>query len=140
MHEKRAGAKDKLRTQSKATDQYKSRVSQINKEIAAFNSEINQADIRIDHLMTVRHQVLVNARLNDIELPLARGNLSMISDDMEMDTSQMETQQRYEQELDIVCDFSQLKEELQELHEDEEPVKLDELAAQVLYINQLEQG
>ena len=134
LHEKRATSKDKLRTQSKATDQYKSRVIQINKEIAAFNSEVNQADIRIDHLMTVRHQVLVNARLNDIELPLARGNLSMISDDM-MDTSQMETQQRYEQELDIVCDFSQLKEELQELHEDEEPVKLDELAAQVLNID-----
>ena len=131
LHEKRAQAKDKLRTQSKATDQYKSRVSQINKEIASFNSEINQADIKIDHLMTVRHQVLVNARLNDIELPLARGNLGMINDDDDMmDTG---TQQRYEQELDIVCDFGQLKEDLQGLHEDEEPVKLDELAAQVFF-------
>ena len=46
-----------------------------------------------------------------------------------MDTG---TQQRYEQELEIFCDFGQLKEDLQGLHEDEEPVKLDELAAQVL--------
>ena len=64
-----------MRTQSKATDQYKSRVTQINKEIATFNSEINQADIKIDLLMTARHQVLVNARLNDIEIPLQQENI-----------------------------------------------------------------
>ena len=55
----------------------------------------------------------------------------MISDD-QMDTSEMESQsQRYEQELEIICDFGQLREDLQDLHEDEEPVKFDELAAQV---------
>ena len=55
----------------------------------------------------------------------------MISDD-QMDTSEMESQsQRYEQELEIICDFGQLRDDLQDLHEDEEPVEFDELAAQV---------
>ena len=60
-----------------------------------------------------------------------KGSLNMISDD-QMDTSEMESQsQRYEQELDIICDFGQLRDDLQDLHEDEEPVKFDELAATV---------
>ena len=55
----------------------------------------------------------------------------MISDD-QMDTTEMESQsQRYEQELEIICDFGQLRDDLQDLHEDEEPVKFDELAATV---------
>ena len=69
-----------MRTQSKATDQYKSKVTQINKEIATFNSEINQADIKIDSLMTVRHQVLVNARLNDIEIPLQQEKILSLNE------------------------------------------------------------
>ena len=75
-----------MRTQSKATDQYKSRVTQINKEIATFNSEINQADIKIDSLMTVRHQVLVNARLNDIEIPLQQEKIWKIFENFTITT------------------------------------------------------
>ena len=55
----------------------------------------------------------------------------MISND-QTDTTEMESQsQRYEQELEIICDFGQLRDDLQDLHEDEEPVKFDELAASV---------
>ena len=47
LHEKRAVAKDKLRTQSKATDQYKNKLSFINKEITKHNSDINAKELRV---------------------------------------------------------------------------------------------
>ena len=47
------------------------------------------------------------------------------------DSSNLDSSRRYESESEIVCDFDQLDENLTDLHEDEEQVKMDELNAQV---------
>lgn len=103
-------------------------MSQMNKELAALNEQIQQRELKLEHVLAARHQVLVDARLSGTNLPLTRGDLE---ENISLDTSTMESQARYTSESEIVCDFEQLDSYLTDLHEDEEQVKLDELAAQV---------
>ena len=58
LHEKRAVAKDKLRTQSKATDQHKSKLNSINKDLTSLNGEINQKELKVFELFYMQFHVI----------------------------------------------------------------------------------
>lgn len=136
LHEKRAQSKDKLRTQSKSTEEAKKRMNQINKDVSGLNEDMAQRELKLEHVLAARHQVLVDARLTGTNLPLTQGDLEEnILLDTQPDSSSLDISKRYESESEIICDFDKLDSYLTDLHEDEEQVKLDELAAQVRELN-----
>ena len=98
LHEKRAVIKDKLRTQTKGmrsnstqhflnrkfksklflprlkgTEETRKRLQTINKEVSALNDDVTKKELKLENVLGARHQVLVDARLNGVSLPLTQG-------------------------------------------------------------------
>ncbi|KAG8231458.1 hypothetical protein J437_LFUL000175 [Ladona fulva] len=104
----------------------------IHKQVTAFESKIEQK--RAD-----RHGILKQCKMEDIVIPMLRGNMEDIEEEgsaMEVDTStetsSASTQQIYERENRIQIDYTLLSENLKDLDEPEDVKKHgDRLARQI---------
>lgn len=84
--------KERLKRQSKATDEAKKKLGVFNKEQSEIKEEITGIEVQRDKILDHRHQIYVDCHVNVIKLPLINGELSWIVDNG-MDSSAMDTSQ-----------------------------------------------
>ena len=57
----------------KGTEETRKRLQTINKEVSALNDDVTKKELKLENVLGARHQVLVDARLNGVSLPLTQG-------------------------------------------------------------------
>ena len=62
----------------KGTEETRKRLQTINKEVSALNDDVTKKELKLENVLGARHQVLVDARLNGVSLPLTQGTESFM--------------------------------------------------------------
>lgn len=105
-------------------------VGTIAKEMQGANKAINQLDAAIEHEKANRHSILKQCKMDNIQIPISRGNLDDIDDDGGDDPSfDMSSSQPshiiYEKEAAIDIDYSALEKDLTELDDNDDVRKVE---------------
>ncbi|XP_046405927.1 structural maintenance of chromosomes protein 1A [Ischnura elegans] len=111
----------------------------IAKDIQAIHKQVTSFESKIEQKRADRHGILKQCKMEDIVIPMLRGNMEDIEEEgsaMEVDTStetgSTSTQQIYERENRIQIDYTLLSENLKDLDEPEDVKKHgDRLARQI---------
>lgn len=95
-------------------------VSNVQKELASISKQISQLESSLDSERAMRHTILKHCKLNTIQIPMKKGRLDEIDDDVVEDpsidvSSSQPSHVIYEKEERIKIDYSGLTDNLQEL-------------------------
>ncbi|CAL4137233.1 unnamed protein product, partial [Meganyctiphanes norvegica] len=107
-------------------------VASIQKDVQSVQKSVNQIENKVEQKRGDRHSILKQCKMEDILVPMTRGNMEDISnEENNADGSSLEyssgmnTQVMYEKEARIVLDYSQINEERKELDEADEVRKAE---------------
>ncbi|XP_067011670.2 structural maintenance of chromosomes protein 1A [Anabrus simplex] len=107
-------------------------VGAIAKDIQAAQKQVAVIESRIEQRKADRHSILKQCKMEDIAIPMQRGNMEDISQESgnadssetTSETTSMSTQQIYDRESRIVIDYTQLPDNLKELDDPDEVKKM----------------
>lgn len=105
-------------------------VTLIGKEMQAANKQINQMETQVEQEKANKHSLLIQCKMQNIKVPMKRGNLDEIDDDASEDPSiEVSSSQPshiiYEKEAKIIIDYSNLEEGLTELDDNDDVNKVE---------------
>ncbi|KAK4292351.1 hypothetical protein Pmani_034870 [Petrolisthes manimaculis] len=106
-------------------------VGAIAKDIQAIQKQINSIEHKMEQKKGERHSILKQCKMDDIMIPMTRGNMEDIDQDGQSSESTLEyssglnTQVMYEKESRIVLDYSSLSENHKELDDSEDVTKAE---------------
>ncbi|XP_075230606.1 structural maintenance of chromosomes protein 1A-like [Lycorma delicatula] len=108
-------------------------VGSIAKDIQALQKQVSNLETKLEMRKAERHSILKHCKMEDIAIPMLRGNMEDIAQesatlDSSMDNSNTQTQQIYDRESRITIDYSQLGDNLKDYEEDEVKKVGDKLA------------
>nr|CAD7452147.1 unnamed protein product [Timema tahoe] len=106
----------------------------IAKDIQAAQKQVTALESKIEQRRADRHSILKQCKMEDIGIPMQRGNMEDIAQESSgidttnetssMENSSLSTQQMYDRESRIVIDYGQLPDNLKELDENDEVKKM----------------
>ncbi|XP_069688454.1 structural maintenance of chromosomes protein 1A [Periplaneta americana] len=108
-------------------------VGAIAKDIQAAQKQVAALEAKIEQKRGDRHAILKQCKMEDIAIPMQRGNMEDIaqetsgmdaSEASSIETTSTSTQQIYDRESRIVIDYTQLPDNLKELDEPEDVKKM----------------
>ncbi|PSN35220.1 Structural maintenance of chromosomes protein 1A [Blattella germanica] len=108
-------------------------VGAIAKDIQAAQKQVAALEGKIEQKRADRHAILKQCKMEDIAIPMQRGNMEDIaqetsamdgSENSSAETTSTSTQQIYDRESRIVIDYTQLPDNLKELDEPEDVKKM----------------
>ncbi|XP_074113556.1 structural maintenance of chromosomes protein 1A-like [Cotesia typhae] len=96
-------------------------VGAIAKDLQGVQKQLNNIETKIEQRRADRHAILMHCKMEDIAVPMIRGNMEDIAGDANNDTNNetLSTQQQYERESRITIDYGTLPDNLKEIEEDE---------------------
>merc|ERR1711997_98535 len=98
-------------------------VGTVAKELQSANKAINQLEASIEQERAQRHSLLIQCKMDNIEIPIKRGSLEEIDDEGGDESMEMSTSQHshiiYEKEAAIQIDYATLEEGLTELDDND---------------------
>ena len=105
-------------------------VTLIGKELQAANKQINQMETQVEQEKANKHSLLIQCKLENIQVPMKRGNLDEIDEEASEDPSiEVSSSQPshiiYEKEAKIIIDYSNLEEGLTELDDNDDVKKVE---------------
>jgi len=99
-------------------------VTNVQKELASISKQIAQLEAQLDSERALRHTILKQCKLDNIQIPMRKGRLDEIDDEGDEASIEMSSSQPshviYEKEEKIKIDYSGLEESLQDLEDDDE--------------------
>ncbi|XP_012263621.1 structural maintenance of chromosomes protein 1A [Athalia rosae] len=99
----------------------------ISKEYQAAQKQLNTVEAKIEQRKADRHAILMQCKMEDVAIPMLRGNMEDIAQESSTISSEtthdstINTQQQYERESLITIDYGLLPDELKDI--DEEDIK-----------------
>nr|CAD7567858.1 unnamed protein product [Timema californicum] len=106
----------------------------IAKDIQAAQKQVTALESKIEQRRADRHSILKQCKMEDIGIPMQRGNMEDIAQESSgidttnetssVENSSLSTQQIYDRESRIVIDYGQLPDNLKELDENDEVKKM----------------
>lgn len=105
-------------------------VTLIGKEMQAANKQINQMETQVEQEKANKHSLLIQCKLENIQVPMKRGNLDEIdeeaTDDPSIEVSSSQPSHIiYEKEAKIIIEYSTLEEGLTELDDNDDVKKVE---------------
>lgn len=104
----------------------------IAKDIQAAQKQVTTIESKIEQRRADRHSILKQCKMEDIAIPMQRGNMEDIAQESSTvdtaetsETGSLSTQQMYDRESRIVIDYGQLPENLKELDDYDDVKKMD---------------
>lgn len=106
-------------------------VGTIAKDIQALQKQVSNLETKLEMRKAERHSILKHCKMEDIAIPMMRGNMEDIAQEASMESSMdssTQAQQIYDRESRITIDYSPLSDNLKEYEEDEVKKVADKLA------------
>lgn len=104
-------------------------VGAVAKEVQNINKVLNQLENQIEQEKATRHSILMQCKMENIQIPLSSGSLDDIDEDNEDASMEMSHSQPshiiYEKEAQIVIDYSSLDKNVTELEDNEDVKKVE---------------
>ncbi|XP_046994754.1 structural maintenance of chromosomes protein 1A isoform X1 [Schistocerca americana] len=105
----------------------------IAKDIQAAQKQVTALESKIEQRRADRHSILKQCKMEDIAIPMQRGNMEDIAQETSTgdntettsETNSLSTQQIYDRESRIVIDYGQLPDNLKELDDADDVKKMD---------------
>ncbi|XP_033230168.1 structural maintenance of chromosomes protein 1A-like [Belonocnema kinseyi] len=99
-------------------------VGTIAKDIIAAQKQFNSVENKIEQKKSERHNILMNCKMEDIAIPMLRGNMEDIAGETTLNNettndSNLSMQQQQERENRITIDYSSLSDRLKDIDEDD---------------------
>ncbi|KAL7300693.1 hypothetical protein TKK_0006673 [Trichogramma kaykai] len=107
-------------------------VGSITKDVQAANKQLNSIENKIEQRKSERHTILMNCKMEDIAIPMIRGNMEDIASDTSAvrdseANESVSTQKQYERESRITIDYSGLQDNLKDIDEEDLKKTTDKL-------------
>ncbi|XP_014234860.1 structural maintenance of chromosomes protein 1A [Trichogramma pretiosum] len=107
-------------------------VGAIAKDVQAANKQLNSIENKIEQRKGERHTILMNCKMEDIAIPMIRGNMEDIASDTSAvrdseANESVSTQKQYERESRITIDYSGLQDNLKDIDEEDLKKTTDKL-------------
>ncbi|CAB0028922.1 unnamed protein product [Trichogramma brassicae] len=107
-------------------------VGSIAKDVQAANKQLNSIENKIEQRKGERHTILMNCKMEDIAIPMTRGNMEDIASDTSAvrdseANESVSTQKQYERESRITIDYSGLQDNLKDIDEEDLKKTTDKL-------------
>ncbi|RZF46730.1 hypothetical protein LSTR_LSTR002593 [Laodelphax striatellus] len=109
-------------------------VGSIAKDIQGLQKQVSNAESKLEMKKAERHSILKHCKMEDIAIPMLRGNMediaqdSSMMDSSSMDTSTAQSQQIYDRESRIQIDYTTLSQHLKDQDDDDVKKIGDKLA------------
>uniref|UniRef100_A0A0A9YLV3 Structural maintenance of chromosomes protein n=1 Tax=Lygus hesperus TaxID=30085 RepID=A0A0A9YLV3_LYGHE len=130
LKSKRLGFKQEVDKMEEAIGKARREVGAIAKDIQGTQKSVSNIESKLEMKKADRHSILLHCKMEDIQIPMTRGNMEDIGQETNGD-SQMDSTVVNDRESRIIIDYSGLAEDLKDIDEDDVKKVGDKLAKHI---------